>query len=361
MDRKVKVLFLASNPFDTTRLKLDEEIRFITMKIRASEYRDSLELISSWAARADDLLQALNMHRPEIVHFSGHGNGQGEIVLTDENSCGKPVSKEALIALFKTLRDNVRIVILNSCNSNVYSQALIEVVDCTIGMQASINDYTSILFAASFYRAIGFGRSVQEAFDQGVTSIMLENTLGHEIPKLYTKEGVRSSSLYIGNKLIEPAQIVLNDKDYDLFSRDSATNLGYGISLEASVQSSSGEFLGGLRVTSSDWGPFNDTGLVRSGWFYHTSYPNPMPSHTFSPTWLMEQNLSHAFAFFKVHIMFNGTGYIHIFCASTKTQSITLRTTKRFEKSEKFSLDESADLPKVADWAFSWDNSMIRR
>jgi hypothetical protein len=365
MDKKVKVLFLASNPFDTTRLKLDEEIRSITMKIRTSEYRDSLELISYWATRADDLLQALNMHRPEIVHFSGHGNEQGEIVLADNNGCSKPVSKEALIALFETLRDNVRIVILNSCNSNVYSQGLIEVIDCTIGMQESINDHTAILFSASFYRAIGFGRSIQEAFEQGVTSIMLENALGHEIPKLYTKEGVRSSSLYIGNKLTEPAQIILNDKDYDLFSRDSASNLGYGISLEASVQFSSEEFnrafVAGLRVASSDWGPFDTSGLVRSGWFYHAFYPNPIPNHSFVQEWLIEQNLSHAFAFFKVHIMFNGTGYIQIFCASSQTQSITLRTTKRFEKSGKFSLDASADLSKSADWAFSWDNSMIRR
>lgn len=360
MDQKIKVLFFASNPFDTNRLKLDEEIRSITMKIRATEYRDSLELLSSWATRADDLLQALNMHKPEIVHFSGHGNEKGEIVLTDDYGHSKPVSQEALLALFKTLRDNIRIVVINSCNSNIYAQTLTEVIDCTIGMQSSINDYSAILFASSFYRAIGFGRSVEEAFEQGVTSIMLENVSGHEIPQLYTKKGVRSTSLYIGNKLIEPAQIAFNDRDGDLFSRDLATNLGYGISLEASDQSS-GKFVGGLRVTSSDWGPFGDSGLVRSGWFYHACYPNPIPNHTFIPTWLMTENLSHAFTFFKVHIMFNGTGYIQIFCASNRIQSITLRTTKRFEKTERFSLDESMGLPKAADWAFSWDNTMIRR
>lgn len=361
MDKKIKVLFFASNPFDTTRLKLDEEIRSITMKIRASEYRDSLELISSWATRADDLLQSLNVYKPEIVHFSGHGNNQGEIIVSDDNGHSNPITKEALIALFQTLKDNVRLVILNSCNSSKYAQALTKVIDSTIGMQASINDYTAILFAASFYRAIGFGRSVQQSFEQGVTSIMLENALGKEIPQLYAKKGVKLSNLYIGNKLIEPAQIVFNDKDGELFARDSASNLGYGISLEANTQSSSGDFGEGLRVISSNWGPFDNSGLVRSGWFYHTYYPNPIPNHTFSPKWLMEQNLSHAFAFFKVHIMFNGTGYIHIFCASTKIHCITLRTTKGFEKSERFSLDENTNLPKAIDWVFSWDNTMIQR
>ena len=78
---KVKILFLAANPKNTPTLQLDEEIRAITQKIRSSEYRDSLELISAWAVRADDLLQVFNEHKPHIVHFSGHGSSEGEIIL----------------------------------------------------------------------------------------------------------------------------------------------------------------------------------------------------------------------------------------------------------------------------------------
>ena len=37
------ILFLASNPKDTRRVKLDEEIRAITQKIRESEYRKALQ------------------------------------------------------------------------------------------------------------------------------------------------------------------------------------------------------------------------------------------------------------------------------------------------------------------------------
>ena len=56
----IKVLFLSSNPESTSTLKLDEEIRSIAEKIRASDHRDALELISLWAVRPDDLLQELN-------------------------------------------------------------------------------------------------------------------------------------------------------------------------------------------------------------------------------------------------------------------------------------------------------------
>jgi hypothetical protein len=48
---KVKVLFLAANPAGMRRLALDEEVRAIEAKIRASKYRDALELISRWAVR----------------------------------------------------------------------------------------------------------------------------------------------------------------------------------------------------------------------------------------------------------------------------------------------------------------------
>ncbi len=68
---KIKALFLAANPGDTEKLALDVEIREITSKIRSADFRDSIDLISAWAVRPDDLLQMLNQHKPQIVHFSG--------------------------------------------------------------------------------------------------------------------------------------------------------------------------------------------------------------------------------------------------------------------------------------------------
>src|SRR6266496_1708073 len=65
----IKALFLAANPASTNRLAIDEEMRAIEQKVRASEYRDVLVFQSAWAVQPDDLLQLLNQHRPQIVHF----------------------------------------------------------------------------------------------------------------------------------------------------------------------------------------------------------------------------------------------------------------------------------------------------
>ena len=68
---KVKVLFLSANPAATTRVQIDEEIRKVGVKLRASEYRDAFEFIPRFAARPDDLLQARPEHKPQIVTSAG--------------------------------------------------------------------------------------------------------------------------------------------------------------------------------------------------------------------------------------------------------------------------------------------------
>jgi hypothetical protein len=194
---KVKVLFLAANPLGTDRLKLDEEIRAITEKVYASEYRDYLQIESSWATRPDDLLQSLNRHRPHIVHFSGHGSRTGELILVDATGSPKAVNTIALKALFTTLKDNIQVVILNACYSRSQATAIIEVINCVVGMNDTIGDEAAIIFAASFYRALGFGRSVQEAFDQGKVALLLEGIPEENTPELLVRTGVNPSHVFL--------------------------------------------------------------------------------------------------------------------------------------------------------------------
>jgi hypothetical protein len=196
---QIRVLIVSANPAGTTPLKLDEEVREIEAKIRAAEHRDSLELITKWAARPDDLLQALNEHSPHVVHFSGHGSPTDEIILLDKVGAPKPVSKDALVSLFRTLKDNIRVVLLNACYSRSQAQAITAEIDCAIGMRRAVGDTAAIVFAASFYRAIGFGRSVQDAFDQGITSLLLEGVGEEHTPELIVRPGIDAASVLLVN------------------------------------------------------------------------------------------------------------------------------------------------------------------
>src|SRR6266702_7323755 len=146
MPDKVKILFLAANPKDSTKLRLDEEIREIHAKIRAAEFRDSFELLSRWAVRPLDLLQAFNEVGPHIVHFSGHGCRKAELVLEDDTGNATPVSEEALVSLFKNVKDNIRLVLLNACHSEAQAQAISQEIECTVGMSVATGDEAAIVF-----------------------------------------------------------------------------------------------------------------------------------------------------------------------------------------------------------------------
>ena len=168
-----KLLFLAANPLDTDPLRLDEEMRAVDLALRQAGFRDQFDVRSHWAVRVGDLQELLLRHRPDIVHFSGHGSSAGEIVLQDASGQGAVVPANAVNDLFRVLRDNIRCVVLNACYSADQAAGIAEQIDCVIGMSDAITDAASIEFAAAFYRALGYGRSVQSAFDLGCNQIDL--------------------------------------------------------------------------------------------------------------------------------------------------------------------------------------------
>ena len=194
---KVKVLFLASNPAGTSPLGLEEEAREIETKIRASEHRDCLQLLTKWAVRPDDLIQYLNQEKPHVVHFSGHGSSAGEIILLDQDQKPKPVNPQTLPELFSVLKDNVRVVVLNACYSQAQAQAITKVIDCAVGMGRAVDDREAIVFAASFYRALGFGRSVHNAFDQAKVALKLEGIPDAGRPQLLARAGVDPANVSV--------------------------------------------------------------------------------------------------------------------------------------------------------------------
>jgi tetratricopeptide (TPR) repeat protein len=207
MNYTIKILFLAANPVDTgNRLRLDEEIRRIDHKIRLGTLRSRFELVSDWAVRASDLHQALLRHQPDIVHFSGHGQRGEGIVLEDDDGTGRVVDRQALADLFRLLKDNIRVVVLNACFSEDQAVGAAESIDFVIGMKDAIGDRAAVVFAADFYQALAFGRSVKEAFDLAVNQLALQGIHGADIPRLLLRDGIDPSKSKFGAHVVETAR-----------------------------------------------------------------------------------------------------------------------------------------------------------
>ena len=107
------------------------------------------------------------------------------------------VTSAALTHVFATMKGNIRVILLNACLSREQAEALVEVVDCVIGMRERIHDTASAVFSSSLYRAIGFGHSIQNAFDQGIGSLLLEGIAEEDIPVLLVKEGIDAKKIVL--------------------------------------------------------------------------------------------------------------------------------------------------------------------
>lgn len=194
---KITILFLASNPIDQAQLRLDEEARAIGEMIRKTKHRDSIKLESYWALQTIDLLQALNEHDPTIVHFSGHGSDNDEIVFQTKEGNTKLVSKEALVQTMMSSSDNIKLVFFNTCYSQNQAKAVSEFVDATIGMNTSIGDDAARIFSSQFYSSIGFGHCISKAFQQAKAFIMLEGISEENTPQLFIKDGLNGEEIIL--------------------------------------------------------------------------------------------------------------------------------------------------------------------
>lgn len=193
---KIKILLLSASPENMNPLNLTEEAEAIQTKIRLSDYRDLLDFTPRWEVSPDKVIQALNENQPHIVHFSGHGKTKGINLISDDNHQSITVEADKLKVLFEAVKDNIQVVFLNNCFSEQSAHAISDVIDCTIGMNTAVENQSAIVFAASFYRAIGFGKSVQEAFEQGRAAVQFSRNGDVDTPVLIPRREIDPSRVF---------------------------------------------------------------------------------------------------------------------------------------------------------------------
>lgn len=198
---EIVILFVAANPLDQTSLRLDEEVREVEEMIRKSDYRESVKLRSHWAARPLDLIQKINEIKPTVLHISGHGSDQDELVFQDEDGRTKLVTKDAFIQTLAATIGSLRLIFLNSCHSANQAEAATQFVSAAIGMRSEIGDDAARVFASRFYAAIGFGLDLDVAFRQGKAALMLEGIQEEDTPQMFTNGNLLAEEII----LVKPA------------------------------------------------------------------------------------------------------------------------------------------------------------
>ncbi len=181
--KKRTILFLATNPKNAAKLRLDEEIRDVTEALKSSKNRSRFDLKQQWATRHRDVRRAMMDFNPQIVHFSGHGVGEPGLLIEDEIGQAKLLTSDALIGLFEDATQ-VECVLLNACYSEVQAEAIAQHVPYVIGMNQAIGDKAALEFAVGFYDALGAGLSIERAYKEGCKGIRMAGIAEHLTPVL---------------------------------------------------------------------------------------------------------------------------------------------------------------------------------
>ena len=189
-----KILLLSANPINTSKIRLDEEVREIQAGLERAKDREEFQIISKLAVRVDDLRRALLDHEPQIVHFSGHGGGSQGLALENNSGQTQLVSAQALARLFK-LFPQIECVVLNACYSEEQAEAIHQHIDYVIGMNKEIGDRAAIKFAMGFYDALGAGRTIEDGFEFGCTSIDLESLPESATPVLKNRKSGKVTTI----------------------------------------------------------------------------------------------------------------------------------------------------------------------
>ncbi len=217
-----RILFLASNPKDTQQLQLTKEYKRIDEELLKSRDRDKFDLQQRHEVSVTELQSLLLRFEPQIVHFSGHGSPESALVFQDPQGNSQIAPPAALTNLFGIINSDEKIiqcVVLNACYAERQAEAISKYVPCVVGMSTAISDEAAIIFAASFYRALGHGRSINSAFLLACNDIALLNIPEDATPRLKYAPGVDPAKVYFTKALHNEAiKEVESDKMRDVLS-----------------------------------------------------------------------------------------------------------------------------------------------
>lgn len=186
-EKRTKILFLAANPSDEARIATDREYKIVKDRLNNGEDRDNFDFLQpEFALDVQQLVVAMNQ-KPDIVHFSGHGEMEG-ILITNSQNESQLMPLRALKRLFRQHKDSTQLVVLNSCYSAEQAETLSGLGFYVIGMNTQVEDTASLSFAGGLYIGLAAGKAVEMAYDDAM--IVLETDFPNlsEIPEIW-KDG----------------------------------------------------------------------------------------------------------------------------------------------------------------------------
>jgi hypothetical protein len=147
-------LFTANAAYKYASLALDNELRAITDALQRARHRDRYELRISPAITFAQLIHEFDDHAPRFVHFSGHGDPTGALILKTADFADDLVPVENLRKLFAAQRVRPDLVVFATCHSRDLAAAIAPHVGHAIGFTGPLDDGAAPAFSAVLYERL---------------------------------------------------------------------------------------------------------------------------------------------------------------------------------------------------------------
>lgn len=149
---------------DYTKLDLWPELKEVANVFYEGRMDGDVHLEVVPEARADDVVRYIDRFRPDIVHFSGHGEEERLIVNDSDYFAGETLGSQWLK---ETLQDKgVSVLVLNCCWSSSFVDDLKDTVGLVVGAQQRLQVDKAQAFAAIFYAGVRDGRPLGEVYEK---------------------------------------------------------------------------------------------------------------------------------------------------------------------------------------------------
>ncbi len=218
MPEQKTVLFMGANPPGTTFLQLEVEHSRISTELEGKFRFPTAKFLS-----AVEMPKLFIVHKPNIVHFSGHGQDpsvkseeksggrgiqrikkdaapSGGIVVFDNDMRGMKVLEDKVLDLIfantvQKLKIPIEVVVFNSCFSESQAKVVGKSVPYVVGTSRAIKDEIAIGFAVGFYFGLANGLSVEDAFTTGKTEAVIASDIDADNLIVLYKNGVKIDNL----------------------------------------------------------------------------------------------------------------------------------------------------------------------
>lgn len=176
---------------------LSEEFRLVQQRLHATPYGGAITLYPVPAARPEDLTEALLRYQPVVVHFAGTGTRDDGVLFRADDGGQVPVDTNALGILLKEAAPQLALLLVNACWGSELAEQASETVGCGIGMTGLVDDTAAHRFSGEFYQAIGFGKSVGQAFRTAKWALATYGLMAHETPRIFPPDEAYANRLYL--------------------------------------------------------------------------------------------------------------------------------------------------------------------